>query len=97
MRRIGSSDTLKVDDNLKEQLISDWPSAELCEFDSLMLSYVEKITLEAHKIDRAYTDHLKSNGFTDRMLHDIVQVASYFAYVNRLADGLGVELEEGKE
>jgi len=28
------------------------------------------------------------------MLHDIVQVTSYFAYINRLADGLGVELEE---
>lgn len=97
MRRIGDSDNLKVDDNLKEKLVSDWRTAALCDFDRFMLTSVEKITREPHKIDRAYVDHLKSNGFTDHLLHDIVQVASYFAYVNRLADGLGVELEEGKE
>jgi len=36
---------------------------------------------------------LRDAGFSDVGILDIVQVAGYYAYVNRLADGLGVELE----
>ena len=36
---------------------------------------------------------LRDAGFTDRDILDINQVASYYAYVNRTADGLGVGLE----
>jgi len=60
----------------------------------LILSYAEKITHDAASIDEACIRNLKANGLDDRMLHDIVQVAAYFAYVNRIADALGVELEE---
>lgn len=94
MRRLGNTDSITVDDQLKDQLVSDWRTADLSEFDRLMLEYVEKITNAAHTIDRAYIDTLKSHGFDDHTLHDIVQVASYFNYINRLADALGVELEE---
>ncbi|MBU0982987.1 MAG: peroxidase [candidate division Zixibacteria bacterium] len=58
-----------------------------------MLTYAEKITREPAQIDQAYVDFLKGQGFSDQMLHDVVQVAAYFAYVNRVADALGVELE----
>ena len=94
MRRLGSTDTLRVDDALKDSLVRDWRTAELCDFDRLMLEYVERITRAAHTIDRGYIDTLRAHGFTDRHLHDIVQVTAYFNYVNRLADGLGVELED---
>ncbi|RME19667.1 MAG: hypothetical protein D6800_14025, partial [Candidatus Zixiibacteriota bacterium] len=94
MRRLGSNDTLTVDDTLKEKLVTDWRTADLCEFDRLMLDYVERVARAAYEIDAAYIDNLKAHGFTDRMLHDIVQVTAYFSYVNRLADGLGVELED---
>lgn len=40
-------------------------------------------------------DGLKSNGLDDRAVSDAVQVISYFNYINRIADGLGVDLEEG--
>lgn len=93
MRRIGSSENLRVDERLKERLVNDWRTADLCEFDVQMLEYAEKVTRKAHNINQDYIDSLKASGFTDHMLHDIVQVSCYFAYVNRLADGLGVELE----
>jgi len=82
-----------VDQRLKEQLTSDFRTADITDFEKQMLDYVEKITTGAYAIDRNYIDSLKSHGLTDRILHDIVQVTAYFNYVNRLADGLGVELE----
>lgn len=37
---------------------------------------------------------LRQHGFEDRAIHDATQVISYFNYINRIADGLGVEPEE---
>jgi uncharacterized protein YciW len=39
-------------------------------------------------------ERLKDAGFNDRAILDINQIVAYFAYVNRVADGLGVELED---
>ena len=36
---------------------------------------------------------LRAHGFDDRAIHDICTITAYFAFVNRVADGLGVELE----
>jgi alkylhydroperoxidase family enzyme len=36
---------------------------------------------------------LRDEGFTDADIHDAAQVVSYFSYINRIADGLGVEPE----
>jgi alkylhydroperoxidase family enzyme len=38
-------------------------------------------------------DVLRAAGFTDSAIHDASQVVSYFNYINRIADALGVELE----
>ena len=97
MRSLGSRDSLTVDEALKESLTGDYKKAAVSDLDRLILSYAEKITREAHTIDQAYIDSLKVNGLDDRMLHDIVQSTAYFNYVNRLADGLGVELETDEE
>ena len=47
----------------------------------------------------ACTDHdiefLRQAGWSDRAILDTTLVVSYFAFVNRIADGLGVQLEEG--
>ena len=74
-------------------MITDYRTADIDQIDRFVLSYAEKITREPASIDRHYIEGLRSAGFDDRMLHDVVQVAAYFNYVNRLADGLGVELE----
>ena len=66
-----------------------------------MLDYVAKLTCSPGDMAAEDVDKLRSAGFDDRAILDIAQVAAYYAYVNRLADGLGVTLEpywsEGKE
>ena len=58
-----------------------------------MLAYVEKLTLHPWEMGEDDVIALRQNGFSDGAILDINQVTAYYAYVNRLADGLGVELE----
>lgn len=58
-----------------------------------MLAYAEKLTRAPWKMTRDDVDALKMAGFTEPEILDINQITGYFAYVNRLADGLGVPLE----
>jgi uncharacterized peroxidase-related enzyme len=58
-----------------------------------MLDYVEKLTSRPQDVTTDDLDSLRSVGFTDRDIHDICEVTAYYAYVNRIADGLGVQLE----
>lgn len=44
-------------------------------------------------MSRADIDHLRSIGLDDRAIHDATQVISFFNYINRIADALGIELE----
>ncbi len=46
-------------------------------------------------MSRQDVDTLRKLGWSDRAIHDAAQVTAYFNYINRLADGLGVDLEEG--
>ena len=59
-----------------------------------MCEYVEKLTLKPWEMVEADVLALREAGFSDSAILDINQVTGYYAYVNRLADGLGVELEE---
>ena len=58
-----------------------------------MLDYVVKLSLEPWDIEEVDVQELRDAGFSNVGILDIVHVTGYFAYVNRLADGLGVELE----
>lgn len=66
-----------------------------------MLDYVAKLTRTPWQMVEADVTHLRECGFDDRSILDIAQVTAYYAYVNRIADGLGVSLEDywadGKE
>ena len=66
-----------------------------------MLDYTAKLTKSPWDMEEADVDALRAAGFNDRAILDIAQVVAYYAYVNRIADGLGVSLEaywaEGKE
>ena len=88
MRSLGN-----VDPSLKEQLKENFSTAKISDIDKVILTYVEKLTKEPSTITQDYIDKLKEVSLSEHAIHDIVQVASYFNYVNRLADGLGVELE----
>lgn len=58
-----------------------------------MLEYARKLTLEPWTVRQEDIEALRRAGFADADILDINQVAAYYAFVNRLADGLGVELE----
>jgi alkylhydroperoxidase family enzyme len=59
-----------------------------------MLDYAVKLTRTPSDITAADIESLRSTQFDDRAIHDICAITAYFAFVNRIADGLGVELEE---
>ncbi len=58
-----------------------------------MLAWAEKLTRTPAAMTRADADGLRAAGLSDRDILDLAQVVGYYAYVNRLADALGVELE----
>ena len=76
-----------------EQLIEDWREAGISAADHAMLNYAEKLTIRPWDMVEADVQHLREAGFSDAAVLDINQVTAYYAYVNRLADGLGVGLE----
>ena len=59
-----------------------------------MLDYAAKLSLEPWNMNESDVQQLRDAGFSNTGLLDIAHVTGYYAYVNRLADGLGVDLEE---
>lgn len=82
------------DRDLVSRLSEDFRTAAVSSADRAMLEYAAKLTAEPWKMEEADVAALRSNGFSDSAILDICQVTAYYAFVNRLADGLGVELEE---
>ena len=58
-----------------------------------MLEYAAKLTRAPGDMTCQDVGNLRHAGFSDRAILDIAQVTAYYAYVNRIADGLGVALE----
>jgi uncharacterized peroxidase-related enzyme len=85
---------LTKDDTLLAQLQEDYTGAALSPADRAMLDYVAKLTLTPASVSREDVQLLREAGFDDRAILDIAQITAYFAYVNRIADGLGVALED---
>lgn len=84
---------LTNDDALVEQLIADWREAAIGDADLEMLAYAEKLTLRPWDMAKADVLALRQAGFSDAAILDINQVTGYYAFANRLVDGLGVQLE----
>ena len=78
---------------LPRALALDWRSAELAPADRAILAYAVKLTVAPATVGEADVGALREAGFDDRAILDVCQVTAYYNYVNRLADGLGVELE----
>ncbi|HYX27707.1 MAG TPA: hypothetical protein VE863_04010 [Pyrinomonadaceae bacterium] len=58
-----------------------------------MLDYVSQLTRDATRISRADHESLRAHGFDDRAILQITLIASWFNYINRVADALGVGRE----
>lgn len=67
--------------------------AELSEADRRMVDFSLKLTRSPESMAVTDVDELRSAGFDDSAILDVVQVVSYYNYVNRMTNGLGVELE----
>jgi len=79
---------------LLARIDAGWETARLGERRDAMLRYAVKLTRTPGAMVEADVDALRSVGFTHRDVHDICEATSYYAYVNRIADGLGIGLED---
>ncbi len=59
-----------------------------------MCLFAEKLTLQPSTITKLDIDTLSNYDLSDKEISEIVQIVSYFNYINRVADGLGLEPEE---
>ncbi len=78
------------DDTLVAALRDDWRTADLGDADRAMLAYADKLTREPAAVGRDDLDTLRAVGFDDQAILQIALITSFFNYVNRVADGIGV-------
>ena len=83
------------EDTTARALAADPWAADLATAHRAMVDYALKLTRTPGAMTHADVDALRAEGFDDTAVLDIAQVTAYYNYVNRLADGLGVELEDG--
>ena len=78
------------------QLLRDWRQARLGDRERALLEYADKLTRRPGAMVEADLAPLRAVGMSDRAILEANLVVAYFAYANRIADGLGVVLEEGR-
>jgi len=79
-----------LDDGLVKALQDDYKTAPISEQDRVMLDYVTQLTRDATRISQQDHERLRASGFGDRGILQITLIASWFNYINRVADALGV-------
>ena len=80
--------------DLARGLARDPDGVPLSPADRAMIDYAGKLTRTPGAMGPADAEALRAEGFSDAAILDVCQVVAYYNYVNRLADGLGVELED---
>lgn len=78
---------------LVRAILDDYTRAEITPAERVMLDHVVKLTREPWAMVESDIQTLRDAGWSDGAIHDLTYVAGYYAFVNRLADGLGVALE----
>lgn len=84
---------MTLDDELVKALQDDYRTAPISEGDKTMLDYVAQLTRDATRISKAHHERLRKAGFDDQGILQITLIASWFNYINRVADALGVGRE----
>jgi uncharacterized peroxidase-related enzyme len=79
-----------LDEELVKALQSDYRTAPISEPDRIMLDYVSQLTRDATRISEQDHVRLRKFGFDDQAILQITLIASWFNYINRVADALGV-------
>ena len=76
-----------------EALKKDYTTAPIPPPERVMVEYVVKLTKDATKVWKDDIEGLRAAGFDDRGILQITLIASWFNYINRVADALGVGRE----
>jgi uncharacterized peroxidase-related enzyme len=82
-----------LDGELVRALQADYTQAPITKAERVMLDYVVQVTKDATRIGPQDHERLRSEGFDDRAILQITLIASWFNYINRVADALGVGRE----
>ncbi|MGA8212152.1 MAG: hypothetical protein WB799_01060 [Candidatus Sulfotelmatobacter sp.] len=85
---------MTLDRELVEALEKDYTTAALTPQERVMVDYVVKLTKDATKVWKDDIERLRTVGFDDRGILQITLIASWFNYINRVADALGVGREQ---
>jgi len=88
---------LTLDDGLIAALRTDYTTAPISERERAMLDYAVQLTKAAYKITPEYHVRLRKVGFDDTGILQITLIASWFNYINRIADSLGVGRENSAD
>lgn len=82
-----------MDKELVEALERDYTSAPITPQERVMIDYVVNLTKDATKVGKEDHEILRAAGFDDQAILQITLMASWFNYINRVADALGVGRE----
>lgn len=86
--------TSAAQDSLLESLLTKPPDeVPVGSRERALLAYADVLTDRPASVTQKEIAALRDVGFDDRAIHDACAIIAYFAFVNRIADGLGVELE----
>lgn len=79
------------------QIKSDYTLARLDPADRALCGHAVKLTRAPWTVTQADIQRLRAQGLSDQAISDGTQIIAFFNYINRVADGLGVDLEPGTE
>jgi uncharacterized peroxidase-related enzyme len=71
----------------------DYRNAQLEPRVRALCDFAVQVTAKPASVRREDVERLRERGWSDAAIHDAVQVISYFNYVNRVADAIGIEDE----
>ncbi|MCA8916880.1 MAG: peroxidase [Planctomycetes bacterium] len=81
------------DDVLAKEILDGFRTSKLDEQHKALCEWAEKLTLTPVKCTREDVEGLKAAGWSEEQIVSAAQIIGYFNHLNRLADGLGVDLE----
>lgn len=85
------------DDELAAQVQNDWRASKLDAKHKALCAWAEKLTLSPAQCNRADVDALRQAGWSNEEIVSAAQIIGFFNHLNRLADGLGIDLEPEME
>ena len=82
-------------DAFVDQVARDWRgAARLSAAERALCDFAERLSQNPAAMGAGDIQELRAQGWEDRAIHDATQIIAYFNYINRVAEALGVELED---